>query len=197
MQCCSCRFRSYCGVYVPIRYVLTSDLTIRELDAECQRSDAVDLFRRRLESVIGRSGLTTSGFARLAGVDRSTLSQLLDDADPRLPRADTLMAIAKAAHVSTDWLLGLSQREEVGAEIIEAMLQIEVHDRGPADDQFVAWLNEVRGLPDQDGPGRAAGLREDRGGAALRICGSLDRRRSPLQLEAVRARLDYHVQARQ
>jgi hypothetical protein len=109
------------------------------------RHDTVGLFRRRLETVIGRSGQTTSGFARAAAIDRSTLAQLLDETDPRLPRADTLMAIAKVAHVSTDWLLGLSQREEMGAEVIQAMLQIEMHDRGPADDHFVAWLNEAEG----------------------------------------------------
>ena len=109
------------------------------------RQTTVALFRRRLESVIDRTGRSASAFARSAGVDRSTLSQLLDETDPRLPRADTLVAIAKAAHVSTDWLLGLSAREEIGAEMIEAMLQIEMHDRGPADDHFVTWLQEAEG----------------------------------------------------
>ncbi len=103
------------------------------------------MFRRRLETVMNRSGLSPSAFARRAGVDRSTLSQLASDENPRLPRAETLVALAGAAHVSVDWLLGLSQREEVGAEIIEALLQIQAHDRLPADDHFVAWLSEAQG----------------------------------------------------
>ena len=109
------------------------------------RAATVDMFRRRLETVMSRSGLSPSAFARRAGVDRSTLSQLVSDENPRLPRAETLVALAGAAHVSVDWLLGLSQREEVGAEIIEALLQIQAHDRLPADDHFVAWLSEAQG----------------------------------------------------
>ncbi len=109
------------------------------------RSTTVGLFRRRLDTIMTRSGLTPAAFARRAGIDRSTLSQLVSDENPRLPRAETLIAIARSAHVSVDWLLGLSQREEVGAEIIEALLQIETHDRMPADDHFVKWLTEAEG----------------------------------------------------
>ncbi len=154
------------------------------------RQTSVTLFRRRLESVIGRSGLSTSGFARLSGVDRSTLSQLLDETDPRLPRADTLIAVAKAAHVSTDWLLGLSQREEVGAEIIQAMLQIEVHNGGPVDDQFVAWLKEVEGYRIRTVPVSLPDFVKTE--AVLRFqYGDTDQGASPLRLETVQARLDY------
>lgn len=109
------------------------------------RVDAAALFRRRLEAVIARSGETVTGFARSAGVDRSTLAQFLSGDDLRLPRADTLMAVANRARVSTDWLLGLSQREEVGAEIIKALLQIEEHQDEPVDDQFGRWLTESEG----------------------------------------------------
>ena len=109
------------------------------------RAATVDIFRRRLETVMSRSGLNPSAFARRASIDRSTLAQLTSDENPRLPRAETLVALAGAAHVSVDWLLGLSQREEVGAEIIEALLQIQAHDRLPADDHFVAWLSEAQG----------------------------------------------------
>ena len=156
------------------------------------RQSAVLAFRKRLEVVIGRSGHTTSAFARGAGIDRSTLSQLLDEADPRLPRADTLIAIASAAHVSTDWLLGLSQREEVGAEIIQAMLQIEMHDRGPADDHFVAWLNEAEGYRIRTVPVALPDfVKTD---AVLRFEYGSGDGASPLPFEAVRARLDYMCQ---
>ena len=153
------------------------------------RQSAVAHFRRRLEGVITRSGQNMSGFARAAGIDRSTLSQLLDEADPRLPRADTLIAIAQAAHVSTDWLLGLSQREEVGAEIIQAMLQIEVHDRGPADDHFVAWLNEVEGYRIRTVPVAMPDFVKTE--ALLRFEYRQACDTSTLRLDSVRARLDY------
>lgn len=102
-------------------------------------------FRARIGQVVARSGLTPAAFARNAGIDRSTLSQLLAGPMPRLPRAETLAAVARAAHVSVDWLLGLSAREEPGAEIIEAVLQVEPYGRLPASETFLAWLAESLG----------------------------------------------------
>ncbi len=104
-----------------------------------------DLFRQRLNLLIGRAGENQAGFARLAGIDRSTLSQLLNPETIRLPRAETLLAIARACNVSVDWLLGLSQREEMGAEIIEAVVKVEPHIRTPIDDRFAGWLKEAEG----------------------------------------------------
>lgn len=154
------------------------------------RSETVSLFRRRLETVLSRSGLTPSAFARIAGIDRSTLAQLLGDEDPRLPRADTLIAIAQAARVSVDWLLGLSQREEVGAELIEAMLQIEPHDRMPADDHFVEWLNEAQGYRVRTVPVSLPDFMKTE--AVLRFEYHFAfAAAAPARLEAVRARLDY------
>jgi hypothetical protein len=56
-----------------------------------------------------------------------------------------LAAIARSAHVSVDWLLGLSQREEVGAEIIEAVMRIEPYRDTPANDTFLSWLRAAQG----------------------------------------------------
>jgi transcriptional regulator with XRE-family HTH domain len=95
--------------------------------------------------VIARAGLSQAAFAGKAGVDRSTLAQLMTDEAPRLPRADTLTAIATTYRVSVDWLLGLSQREEIGAEIIEAVLKFEPHAGAPVDDRFAVWLREAEG----------------------------------------------------
>ena len=153
------------------------------------RQDATTLFRRRLEAIIARSGLTIAGFARQAGVDRSTLSQLIDTEDPRLPRADTLLALATVAHVSIDWLLGLSQREEMGAEIIEAMLQIEEHAGGPADDRFVAWLKEVEGYRIRTVPVALPDFVKTE--AVLRFQYGRNNASASLTEEIVRARLDY------
>jgi len=113
--------------------------------AETRLRVSHEAFRARVLQVIARSGLTHAGFARQAGLDRSTLSQLLAGALPRLPRAETLALIARAAHVSVDWLLGLSQREEVGAEIIEAVLQVEPYRRVPASETFLGWLRAAQG----------------------------------------------------
>ena len=60
--------------------------------------------------------MSPSAYARAVGIDRSTLSQLLSPANERLPRAETLAAIATLAGVSVDWLLGLQSEERPGAE---------------------------------------------------------------------------------
>lgn len=140
--------------------------------------------------MLARSGVNASTFALRCGIDRSTLAQLLGTDDPRLPRAETLVAIARHSHVSVDWLLGLSQREEVGAEIIGAMLQIEEHGDTPADDHFMAWLKEAEGHRIRTVPVAVPDFLKTE--ALLRF----EYRRafeaaSPVQLAAVRARLDY------
>lgn len=154
------------------------------------RDDTVALFRRRLDAVMARTAASPAAFARLAGLDRSTLSQLMGDGNPRLPRAETLVAIARAAHVSVDWLLGLSQREEVGAEIIEAMLQIAPSEHLPADDRFMAWLNEAEGYRIRTVPLALPDFLKTE--AALRLeYAAAFRDAGPARLEAVRARLDF------
>jgi transcriptional regulator with XRE-family HTH domain len=158
------------------------------------RDDTVGLFRRRLESVMERAGLNPSAFARRAGIDRSTLSQLMTDEAPRLPRAETLMALAQAAHVSVDWLLGLSQREEVGAEIIEAMLQIETPDHLPADDHYMRWLNEAEGYRIRTVPLALPDFMKTE--AVLRLeYGQAFATAAPARLDIVRARLAFMCKA--
>jgi len=95
--------------------------------------------------VIAQTGLNQAGFARHVGIDRSTLSQLLSPENDRLPRAETLAAIAKGCRISIDWLLGLSQREQVGAELVEAVLTIETQAHAPFDERFLRWHAEAAG----------------------------------------------------
>ena len=66
------------------------------------RKELVSQFRLRLLEVIERSGLTRGGFASRIGLDRSTLSQLLSPDNERLPRAETIMAVAREGQVSSD-----------------------------------------------------------------------------------------------
>jgi transcriptional regulator with XRE-family HTH domain len=72
------------------------------------KRDASALFRTRLTRLQEQSGLTRSAFAAAIGIDRSALSQLMTGPAPRLPRAETLLALSHRFQVSTDWLLGLS-----------------------------------------------------------------------------------------
>ncbi|MFL5258416.1 MAG: helix-turn-helix domain-containing protein [Hyphomicrobiales bacterium] len=122
-----------------------------------QKRDTVEVFRRRLEAVIERSGLSRAQFAARAGLDRSTLSQLLSQENVRLPRAETIARIAARHSVSIDWLLGLSQEDHVAADIV-SQLAIEPDARSPADARLLKWHEEARGfkiryvpatLPDQ------------------------------------------------
>ena len=65
-------------------------------------------FRERLKSLLGDERGGVAAFLRDTGIDRSALSQFLDPAVDRLPRAETLRRIAEARGVTADWLLSLS-----------------------------------------------------------------------------------------
>ncbi|MEE8506481.1 MAG: helix-turn-helix transcriptional regulator, partial [Kiloniellales bacterium] len=67
------------------------------------RRKTVEAFRERLSEVIERSGLSRMAFSARVGLDRSTLSQLLSPGNERLPRAETIAAIAAREQVSVDW----------------------------------------------------------------------------------------------
>jgi transcriptional regulator with XRE-family HTH domain len=122
-----------------------------------QKREAVDTFRRRLAELIERTGLSRAQFAARAGMDRSTLTQLFADSNLRLPRAETIARIAARHSSSVDWLLGLSQRDEVAADIVPQLV-IETDAGSPADERLKRWHEEASGfkvryvpatLPDQ------------------------------------------------
>ncbi|HET6469837.1 MAG TPA: helix-turn-helix transcriptional regulator [Geminicoccaceae bacterium] len=121
------------------------------------KRETADAFRQRLGELIRRTELTGAAFARKAGLDRSTLSQLLSEANVRLPRAETIARIAARHNVSIDWLLGLSQHDQIAADIVPE-LQIEPDAGSPADERLRRWHEEAYGykvryvpatLPDQ------------------------------------------------
>lgn len=89
---------------------------------------------------VGRGELS----ARI-GIDRSTLSQILSSTNDRLPRADTVAALASELQVSLDWLLGLSQEQRRGASILLESLQFRPSSKTPVDEGLVRWLDESRG----------------------------------------------------
>lgn len=103
------------------------------------------LFRERLQALIGDLGDSQAAFARRIGIDRSTLSQLLAGHDDRLPRADTVAAIAQTCQVSADWLLGLSQETAADQAIVGPPLEVATGAADPANDRLRAWHAEAAG----------------------------------------------------
>ena len=109
------------------------------------RRETVEIFRTRLVEVIEASGMSRSEFARRIGADRSTLSQLLASEGTRLPRAETIAAIATVAQVSVDWLLGLSAKGQLGTDVLNEAVAIEPGAASPADERLQRWHIEAAG----------------------------------------------------
>ncbi|MBS0124648.1 helix-turn-helix domain-containing protein [Thetidibacter halocola] len=103
------------------------------------------LFRTRLVEAMAKAGSNRTALARAAGVDRSTLSQLLRDEGARLPGAHLVAACAAALGVSTDWLLGLSDRPERAQDLVANALSMTEANRAMADRQIVDWHREAEG----------------------------------------------------
>ena len=108
------------------------------------KREIVSQFQERLRELIERRGENLSRFARRCGMDRSALSQFLDTRVSRLPRAETLCAIAAAEAVSVDWLLGLSQSESTLGEVAR-VVSIETAEDGIAASRLAEWHREAIG----------------------------------------------------
>ncbi len=109
------------------------------------RRETVRIFRQRLAQALEQAGMNRSALARATGVDRSTLSQLLSPGNERLPRADTVAAIAVSLRVSLDWLLGLSHEQKLGADVLQESMQITPTTRTPVDENLALWHEEAVG----------------------------------------------------
>ncbi|GJL80867.1 MAG: XRE family transcriptional regulator [marine bacterium B5-7] len=106
----------------------------------------VTVFRQRLHESMTMREMSQSALARQAGIDRSTLSQLLAEDEVRMPRADTVAGIASVLQVSSDWLLGLTADRRFGAEILKQSLEVAPHEASPADANLARWYAEAAGL---------------------------------------------------
>ncbi len=104
----------------------------------------VDIFQARLRSLIDRRGETMAQFARRSSIDRSALSQFLEPGTKRLPRAETLCALAQTEMVSADWLLGLSQSESAITEVAKVN-SIELVDGDGGVSRLAEWHREAVG----------------------------------------------------
>ncbi len=110
------------------------------------KREIVAVFRANLQEALHERGFNQSQLSRATGVDRSTLSQLLATDNLRMPRADTVAALARALQVSSDWLLGLSRDSRFGAEILRQSLEVAPHEPSPADANLKRWYAEAAGL---------------------------------------------------
>jgi transcriptional regulator with XRE-family HTH domain len=109
------------------------------------KRDRAQLFRDRLQTAMTLAEMTQSALSRQAGVDRSTLSQLLKDQGARLPNAQLVAECAAALGVSADWLLGLSDRPEQAADLVATAISMTEAPRAMIDDQIFAWHQEAKG----------------------------------------------------
>jgi transcriptional regulator with XRE-family HTH domain len=109
------------------------------------RKHLLATFRERLDSVIRDSGLNRSAFAEHAGIDRSTLSQLLSSGDRRLPRVETLASVAASQQVSIDWLVGLTNTGPMQAEMVQEQMSFERSTLADNDERLIAWMDEAIG----------------------------------------------------
>jgi len=109
------------------------------------KRDRAALLRERLQRAMDEAGITQSALARAAGVDRSTVSQLLSGHAPRLPNAQFVAECAAALGVSADWLLGLSERPERAADLLSTAFSMTEAPRALVDEQIFRWHREAAG----------------------------------------------------
>jgi transcriptional regulator with XRE-family HTH domain len=108
------------------------------------KRDRAQLFRARLAEAMATRKVSQSELARSCGVDRSTISALLQDGT-RLPNAQLAADCARALGISADWLLGLSGRPEPIADLLAASLSLTEAPRALIDERIFAWHQEAAG----------------------------------------------------
>lgn len=102
------------------------------------------LFRTRLNAAMADAGANQTTVARQTGVDRSTISQLLKDG-ARMPNAHVAAACAATLGVSSDWLLGLSDRPEQAADIAALSMTMTEAPRALVDERIFEWHQQAAG----------------------------------------------------
>ncbi len=108
------------------------------------KRDRADLFRRRLAEALLRSGLSQSALSRATGVDRSTVSALLAPGT-RLPNAQLAADCAQALAVSTDWLLGLTDRPDPVDLLLAQAIALVPATRALFDETIFGWHRAAAG----------------------------------------------------
>ncbi len=114
----------------------------------------------------------------------------MTDENPRLPRAETLMALAKAAHVSVDWLWASANARRWGPRSSKPCCRSRHPDHLPADDHFVQWLNEAEGYRIRTVPMALPDFMKTEAMLRFEYGGAFENA-APTRLDAVKARLDF------
>jgi transcriptional regulator with XRE-family HTH domain len=109
-----------------------------------EKRTIIETFQSRLRALMAQRGENMAQFARRVDVDRSALSQFLEPGTKRLPRAETLCAIAAVEGVSADWLLGLSQSENAFTEVAK-VTSIEMVGPDGGESRLAEWHREAAG----------------------------------------------------
>lgn len=109
------------------------------------RNDILDVFRLRLGELVAEAGGSKVALAKALQLDRTTLTQLLSKSNRRLPRTETLVTVARHAHVSVDWLLGLRHDGPGRTEVLTPQPAIERDVVAPDDERLIGWLMDARG----------------------------------------------------
>jgi len=103
-------------------------------------------FRDRLKRAMDDAGMSRAALARAAGIDRSTVSQMLMNEDLRMPGGHVLAEVSRVLGVSADWLLGLSDKSARVGDLIDRSTSLSDTGRAmAADDQIFAWHEEAAG----------------------------------------------------
>lgn len=111
-----------------------------------QRQQILEHFRERLAELVKESGGSKVSLARSLEIDRTTLTQLLSPTNRRLPRTETLVALARQANVSVDWLLGLRHDDPGRTQVMDQQPSLERDVRSHDDQRLIGWLAEAKGM---------------------------------------------------
>ena len=111
-----------------------------------ERQQILDHFRERLSELVRESGGSKVALARSLEIDRTTLTQLLSPGNRRLPRTETLVALARHANVSVDWLLGLRHDDPGRTQVMSEQPSLERDVRTHDDERLIGWLTEAKGM---------------------------------------------------
>jgi transcriptional regulator with XRE-family HTH domain len=147
-----------------------------------------DIFQHRLEILFERSRQSQSAFATAIGIDRSALSQLLSGKTTRLPRVETLLAIAERYSVTLDWLLGVSEDEGVTGAMLSSG-EIETTEEDGAS-LLMRWHGEAAGTKIRYVPARIPDLLRTTDVIAYEAAAS--HQSAMAQVEDAAFRLDYN-----
>ena len=109
------------------------------------KRDRSQRLRERLAIAMAETATSQAALARAAGVDRSTISQLLKSSGARLPNAQLVAECAAALGVSADWLLGLSERPEQAADLVALSMSMTEAPRALVDEHIFSWHREAEG----------------------------------------------------